>query len=984
MSQLTHILYVEDNLADFMLLERYLRQQNWSVTIRQVDNNDALTAELLQPWDVVLIDYNVPGMEFAETVKRVKTAMPDAPVILLSGSISESVAVEMLRLGVADFILKDRLLRLPSAIEHALQNTEERRALRAAEQALHDAQQTALETQRQARLAALNLMEDALAARGRAEKAQVDLQQSEQKYRLLAENSAECIFWLDVNGQYQYFSPASQAVFGHPPEAFLQDTSLMMALILPEDRPLYSAHLHCLANPDCKEPSELEFRITRPDGGQAWIGHYCQPMYGEHGEYLGQRGTNRDITVRKQAEAQRDLFSEALRQSVMPVLLADKNTHITYLNPAFTKLFGYHLEELSGQPITCLVPEQGGMHDSQQVMLAELRAQGGWSGEVERLSKTGELIPVFINLGGILDTQGVLVGFVGSYLDLRPLHEKELMLRKLSLAVEQSPESIVITDLQARIEYVNEAFVRVSGYRREELLGQNPRVLHSGKTPPQAYEQLWATLLRGETWQGEFYNRRKNGEEYVEHATISSIRRADGEITHYVAVKEDITARKRTEAELHRLAFYDPLTGLPNRAMLLERLAQSMSHVHDGWQGALIAFNLDRFKTINDAAGQALGDRVLQVLGERLNHLTLKKDRLVARIAGDEFCVLLPQLAADKSNAAHDVLHLSEQIQNSLGTAFSFGEVHFSLSACLGVTLFPDSAQDTPLDVLRRANTALHYSKHKGTGQTTFFDQTLDELAKQRFTVERELHQAIATGDLRLYLQSQVDADGQILGAETLVRWQHPQRGLVAPVEFIPIAEESNLIVEISTWVFDEVCQLLTQPPLKDRPLRLAVNISPRHFRQVNFVAYITETLVRTGANPQQLTLEITEGIVLENVEDVIAKMRELSALGIHFSMDDFGTGYSSLSYLKRLPINELKIDKSFVQDATTDQNDAALIEVILSVARHMKLTVVAEGVETAEQAAFLNQRGTVIHQGYLFSKPEPAATWLEKLPPVG
>lgn len=818
MSKTANILYVEGNPADFMLLERYLRQQGWSVQMHRVDSDATLVLAMLQPWDVVLIDYNVLGMTFTDTLRQIKARMPDVPVILLSGSISESVAVEMLRMGVVDFMLKDRLLRLPSAIERAMQDAAERRALRAAEQASQEVQQAALETQRQARLAALNLMEDTLAARAHAETAQLALQKSEQKYRLLADNSAECIFWLGTNGQYQYFSPASKVVFGHPPEAFLHDPNLMMALIFPEDRPLYTAHLHCIANPDCKESTELEFRIRRPDGAQAWISHSCQPVYGERGEYLGQRGTNRDITSRKQAEAQRDLFSEALRQSVTPVLLADVETRITYLNPAFTQLFGYRLEDIGGKTIRCLVHDTGAVMAAQQAMLLELRAHGSWSGEVERLSKTGELIPVFINLGGILDAHGQLDGFVGSYLDLRPLREKELMLRKLSLAVEQSPESIVITDLDARIEYVNEAFTRVSGYRREELLGQNPHVLHSGKTPPQIYAQLWETLLRGETWQGEFYNRRKNGEEYIEHATISSIRRTDGKITHYVAVKEDITARKRTEVELHRLAFYDSLTGLPNRTLLLERLAQNLSNSRHGWQGALISFNLDRFKTINDAAGQALGDRVLQVLGERLNHLTLKKDRLVARIAGDEFCVLLPELAADKPHAAHDVLHVAEQIQNSLGTAFSFGDEHFNLSACLGITLFPEGLQDTPLDVLRRANTALHYSN--------FFDQSLEELAKQRFSVERALHQAIAAGDLRLYLQSQVDAHGNVVGAESLVRWQHPQRGLISPIEFIPIAEESNLIVEISIWMFSEVCQLLTHPKLINRPLRLAVNIS--------------------------------------------------------------------------------------------------------------------------------------------------------------
>lgn len=682
------LLVIEDVPADFLLLERNLRLHGLAAECRRICSDAELNDAMQNEWDVVLADYNVPGMDFRTTLRLIQAHRPDLPVILVSGSVGEETAVELLHLGMTDFILKDHLARLPSAIRRALDEAEEHRARQAAETAL----------------------------------------------------------------------------------------------------------------------------------------------------------------------------------------------------------------------------------------------------------------------------------------------------RKLAQAVEQSPESIAITDLNANIEYVNESFVRNTGYSREELIGQNQRILQSGMTPQSVYDELWKDLKEGKTWNGEFYNKRKDGSEYIEHAIISPIRQLDGRITHYVAVREDITEKKRAEAEIHRLAFYDTLTGLPNRALLLERMAQTLATTRRvGHHSALISFNIDRFKTVNDAGGQSLGDALLKAVGERQIQI-LREGDVVARIAGDEFGILLTDLAPQQQAAAHLALRISEKIHASLQEPFCLGDERITLTTCLGIALFPGSDEDSPLDILRRANTALHHSKTKGSGQTVLSDGNLDEIAKQRFNIERELHQAIVSGELRVFLQPQVDAAGKTVGAEALVRWQHPQRGLIQPGAFIPIAEESNLIIEIGNWVFTEVCRLLASEDMAAYPIRIAVNVSPRHFRQSDFVDQIKHSLANTGADPTHLTLEVTEGVVIDNINDVIAKMSELSSMGIHFSMDDFGTGYSSLSYLKRLPIHELKIDKSFIQDMTTDANDAALVETILSVAQHMRLKVVAEGVETAEQAAFLNQRGQVIHQGYLFGKPEPSETWIARM----
>ncbi|VVC84354.1 PAS domain S-box protein [Sideroxydans sp. CL21] len=802
-------------------------------------------------------------------------------------------------------------------------------------------------------------------------KAELALRESEEQFRALVEQSLAGIYILQ-DGQLRYVNPGFAAIFGYNSPDALIDMVPAIELVIPQDRE------KVLEITSKREPGESDAihyttKGLRRDGASIDL-----EVYGRRYQYAGHTaiiGMLLDITARKQAQAQRDLFSDALRQSAHPLLLADAEFQITYVNPAFSNLFGYPLADVAGRHVSLIIPATGKYTSERDEIIIHLQESGNWSGEVDRLASDGSLIPTAVTIALIRGEGGKCAGYVASYLDLRPLREKELTLRKLSLAVEQSPESIYITDLNGNIEYVNESFVRNTGYGLNEIIGRNPRILHSGKTPRSTHEDLWQNLLAGNTWQGEFYNKRKDGSEYTEHAIISPIRQPDGRITHYVSVQEDITEKKRAEAEINRLAFYDTLTGLPNRSLLLERMAQTLAMTRRfSHHSAMISFNIDRFKTINDAGGQTLGDALLRAVSERLIY-SMREGDVVARISGDEFGILLTDLSPQHQTAAHLALHISEKIHSGLREPLHIGNEHLALTACLGIALFPESDEDQPLDILRRANTALHHAKTRGRGQTAFFEGALDEIAKQRFDIERELHQAITADELRVFLQPQVDAAGSIVGAEALVRWQHPQRGLVAPGAFIPIAEESNLIVEIGNWVFTEVCRLLTREDMVALPIRIAVNISPRHFRQPDFIDQIKNGLASTGADPTHLTLEVTEGLVIDNINDVIAKMTELSAMGIHFSMDDFGTGYSSLSYLKRLPIHELKIDKSFIQDLTIDPEDDALVEAILAVAKLMHVKVVAEGVETVEQAAFLNLRGPVIHQGYLFGKPELAET---------
>jgi diguanylate cyclase (GGDEF)-like protein/PAS domain S-box-containing protein len=530
----------------------------------------------------------------------------------------------------------------------------------------------------------------------------------------------------------------------------------------------------------------------------------------------------------------------------------------------------------------------------------------------------------------------------------------------------------MVTDAQGVILRINKTFIKDTGYTVEEVVGQTPRLFNSGQHDAAFYDELWQCLLRDGYWQGEIWDRRKNGETYPKWMTITAVKN-EGVTTHYVSTHNDITQRKLAEDEIKLLAFYDPLTGLPNRRLLLDRLHQALANsARSQRQGALVFIDLDNFKTLNDTLGHPTGDMLLQQVAQRLSACAREGDT-VARLGGDEFVVMLENLSEDINEATAQLESASEKFMAELNRVYSLGGRDYYGTSSMGVTVF--GKQDETVDgLLKQADLAMYQAKASGRNSLRFFDPQMQAVFTARATLETELRNAVREGQLVLYYQPQVDPWGHSLGAEALVRWQHPQRGLVLPNDFIPLAEETGLIMPLGFWVLETACaQLSAWAEQKEAAhLTLAVNISIQQIHQPDFVEQVLSILDHTGANPERLKLELTESLLMDNVEDTIAKMIALKARGVGFALDDFGTGYSSLSYLKRLPLEKLKIDRSFVMDVLTDANDAAITQTIVALAQSMNLSVIAEGVETEAQRDFLNRNGCHEYQGYLFSRPLP------------
>jgi diguanylate cyclase (GGDEF)-like protein/PAS domain S-box-containing protein len=652
----------------------------------------------------------------------------------------------------------------------------------------------------------------------------------------------------------------------------------------------------------------------------------------------------------------------------------DNTGRCTFINPKALEILGWQHGDVIGQNAHALFHSRhpdGSDYPSDDCPIHRTLVDGQRrQGEEWFIRRNGEAFPATF-LASPIDRQARREGAVVTFRDISAQRHADEMMRIAAIAFE-TQEGMVVTDASSRILRVNQAFSRVTGYSAEEAIGQTPSMLKSGRHDDAFYQQMWTTLQQSGRWQGEIWNRRKNGEVYPEWLSISAVHDGQGKTTHFVSSFLDITQRKEAEEQIQFLAYFDPLTQLPNRRLLNERLQKLLaaSGRHRRY-GALLFIDLDNFKTLNDTMGHAVGDSLLIQVAQRLRQSVRAGDS-VARLGGDEFIVLLEELSPDIHDAIAQIRRAAEHMLESLGRPYALGEITHHCTASIGAVPFRDTGESIE-GLLKAADMAMYKAKEAGRNAVRFFDPAMQTEIEQRAALERDLRQALADGQFELHLQPQVDRDGNTFGAEALIRWQHPQRGMILPGEFISLAEETRLILPIGQWVLTEACRQLArwQQDPATAGLGLAVNVSAVQFGDRAFVDNVAHALAESGVRPELLKLEITESVLLENTGEAITRMRALKdQLGVGLSLDDFGTGYSSLSYLKQLPLDQVKIDRSFVRDIDSNTNDAAIADAVIALGRAFNLKVIAEGVETIHQRDALLARGCDAFQGYLYGRP--------------
>ncbi|MCQ8129314.1 putative bifunctional diguanylate cyclase/phosphodiesterase, partial [Methylomonas rivi] len=652
--------------------------------------------------------------------------------------------------------------------------------------------------------------------------------------------------------------------------------------------------------------------------------------------------------------------------------ILDLNGNIIEASDSFCAMLGYRRDEVLGMHVS---EWDAGFSDPAELMRvfrrqfeAPVRSQF----ETRHRRKDGGIFDVEVS-GFPLRMQDRQVLFNSSR-DISARKQAEAELRIAAIAFE-SQEGILVTDAGGDILRVNHAFSRITGFAAAEVIGKNPRLLNSGKHDADFYQAMWANLHDTGSWAGEIWNRRKNGEVYPEKLTITAVKDAGGNITNYVATLTDITLTKAAADKIEQLAYYDPLTHLANRRLLLDRLQQALiSSARSGREGALLFIDLDNFKQINDTLGHDIGDLLLREVAERLKACVREGDT-VARLGGDEFVVMLEDLSEQSLEAVAQTELVANKILSAFNRVYMLDKHEYRNTSSIGITLFDrQNKQQTADAILKQADIALYQAKKAGRNTLRFFDPIMQTSLNQRVALEKSLRQAIEQQQFHLYYQIQTHHLGHALGAEALIRWRHPEKGLIEPAHFIPMAEETGLILPIGQWVLETACAQLKawQPNTLTRNLAISINVSPKQFHQPAFVSMVQSAIRRHAVDPALLKLELTESILLESIEHTVSTMNALKDAGIGISLDDFGTGYSCLQYLKRLPLTQLKIDRSFVRDIAADANDRAIVRTIIAMAQSLELNIIAEGVETEDQRQILLRKGCTNYQGYLFGKPLP------------
>jgi diguanylate cyclase (GGDEF)-like protein/PAS domain S-box-containing protein len=794
---------------------------------------------------------------------------------------------------------------------------------------------------------------------------------SDSLFRIISDNAPIMIWMTDDCGKSIFFNKSWLMFTGRAYEQELGDG--WMEGVHPDDRSvLRDAAGKCL---EAHTPCRTEYRLRSADGTYRWIMNSSAPYVTSTGLFCGFISTCLDITESKEAEFRLRESETALKTVFNSVndaiFLHDVDGRIIDVNDRMLELYRVTKEEALSMTIEghfsgtdndiSLLPVAWRKVLEGETMLFEWKARRPHDGsefEVEAFLRKIVLTGKDTIIANIRDISG------------RKKMERDLMLA--AKVFDNSIEGISITDTRGIIEMINPAFTEITGYGAEEAIGRNPRILKSRHHTPEFYKEMWDSLKQSGHWSGEIWNRRKNGEAYPEWLNISAIYDNSGAPTHYVGIFHDITEIKRNQEAIQYQAHHDALTGLPNRTLFQDRLLMALNHAQRHQQKLAVLFlDLDNFKNVNDSLGHACGDLLLKEIADRLTQ-TVREEDSIARLGGDEFTVIL---AETDTLEVEEVARIAQRIIDEINLPILLQEHELFVGASIGISIYPDDGSEP--DVLTKcADMAMYRAKEHGRNNFQFFTPGLETKALQRMSLETEFRKALDQNELVVHYQPKVSlASGAISGFEALVRWKRQDGSMVAPSDFIPLAEETGLIVPLGEFVLDTACAQLRQWIDNGRDgLTMAVNISARQFWFNELPETTLSVVERHGVAPGSIELELTESLLMHNVDKAIATLGHLKQMGFRLALDDFGTGYSSLYYLKRFPIDSLKIDRSFVMDIPDDSDDMAIAESIISLARTMKLAVTAEGVETHAQLAFLKQAGCDDFQGYLFSPARSAA----------
>jgi diguanylate cyclase (GGDEF)-like protein/PAS domain S-box-containing protein len=791
-----------------------------------------------------------------------------------------------------------------------------------------------------------------------------DIGQREERFRTIVTQVPGAVFRYRPDGPIEFISDAIEEISGYSAKQFMRSTTHSWAnLITPEDRRMQRRA--CTEAIRTGRAYEIEYRIIDSTGVERWVQENGQPQVDGVGALVD--GIITDVSDRKNNEMRIEaLLAEqsAILDNVMFGVMFVRHRTIVSVNRRCEELFGYAPGEMAGNSTSIVFPTAFDFEAAGARQYPTLGNGEYFSEERHYRRQDGSLFWCMVS-GCAIDQHRPNEGSIWVYADITARKEAEEKLRLSATVLQHIADGVMVVDDRGIIVAVNPAFTQITGYSEEEALGKDRSLTRSGRHDEGFHDALWEQLVTNGYWRGEVWSLRKSGEQYLEWLTMTAVRDQSGMTTHYVGVFSDITKVKESQEKLDHLAHHDPLTALPNRLLFHDRLHHAIQRSTRGnEQLALLFIDLDRFKNVNDTLGHHIGDELLQQVAKALSSKLRDGDTL-ARLGGDEFIVLLEDV-----DGQYGASQVAEKLVAMFEQPFMVADHELFVTCSVGVSLFPGDASDLNM-LIRNADVAMYQAKARGRNGYRFYAPSMTGEGVERLRLETFLRRSIEKEEIFLNYQPQVEIDtGRLIGVEALVRWNHPELGLVPPIRFIPLAEDTGFINQLGKWVLSEACRQMVrwQEAGLEVP-KMAVNLSAKQFDRGSIVSMVADILRETGLQPHRLQLEVTESVIM-NTGDALAFINDLHAIGVSLAIDDFGTGYSSLAYLKQMPVQTLKIDRSFIKDISTDVNDEAIAIAIIQLGKSMNLSVIAEGVETHDQAAFLLRHGCNQAQGYFYSRP--------------